>query len=106
MNPNASLSPSAAADLPPMPPQALSSPRDSAALQALALQARADLVLQDDGEAAEPREETSFRSLLAELDDMEQGLKTDFDDLRLVEDEEDEAVEDDLADLDGDQPLH
>ncbi len=70
------------------------------------LQARADLVLQDDGEAAEPREETSFRSLLAELDDMEQGLKTDFDDLRLVEDEEDEAVEDDLADLDGDQPLH
>ena len=43
MNPNASFSPSAAADLPPMPPQALSSPRDSAALQALALQARADL---------------------------------------------------------------
>jgi segregation and condensation protein B len=37
---------------------------------------------------------------------MEQGLKIDFDDLRLVEDEEDEAVEDDLADLDGDQPLH
>jgi segregation and condensation protein B len=70
------------------------------------LQARADLALQEDGEAAEPREETSFRSLLAELDDMEQGLKTDFDDLRLVEDEEDEAVEDDLADLDGDQPLH
>ena len=43
MNPNATFSPSAAADLPPMPPQTLSSPRDSAALQALALQARADL---------------------------------------------------------------
>ncbi|PKL97367.1 MAG: SMC-Scp complex subunit ScpB, partial [Gammaproteobacteria bacterium HGW-Gammaproteobacteria-9] len=70
------------------------------------LQARADLAMQEDGEAAEPREETSFRSLLAELDDMEQGLKTDFDDLRLAEDEEDEAVQDDLADMDGDQPLH
>ncbi|PZR42458.1 MAG: SMC-Scp complex subunit ScpB, partial [Ectopseudomonas oleovorans] len=62
------------------------------------------------GEAAEPREETSFRSLLAELDTMEQGLKTDFDDLRLADEDEagesDEAVEDDLADLDGDQPLH
>ena len=73
------------------------------------LQARADLALQEDGEAAEPREETSFRSLLAELDTMEQGLKTDFDDLRLADDEageSNEAVEDDLADLDGDQPLH
>ena len=38
------------------------------------LQARADLAVQEEGEAAEPREETSFRSLLAELDSMEQGL--------------------------------
>lgn len=30
---------------------------------------------------AEPAEQVSFRSLLAELDSMEQGLKTDFDDL-------------------------
>jgi segregation and condensation protein B len=29
----------------------------------------------------EPHEETSFRSLLAELDDMEVGLKSDFEDL-------------------------
>jgi segregation and condensation protein B len=43
------------------------------------LQARADLA--GDTPAAEPREETSFSSLLAELDSMEQGLKTDFDDL-------------------------
>lgn len=68
------------------------------------LQARADLALQEEGEV-EPREEVSFRSLLAELDDMEQGLKTDFDDLRLVE-EADEPAESDLADLDGDEPLH
>lgn len=33
-------------------------------------------------EVGEPREETSFRSLLVELDAMEDGLKTDFDDLR------------------------
>ncbi|MEO4047328.1 SMC-Scp complex subunit ScpB [Pseudomonas sp. CAU 1711] len=43
------------------------------------LQARADLAGAE--EPAEPREETSFRSLLVELDQMEQGLKTDFDDL-------------------------
>ena len=43
-----------------------------------ALQARADL--EQDLEA--PREHTSFCSLLAELDSMETGLKTDFDDLR------------------------
>ena len=48
-----------------------------------ALQARADAELGADGEPlpVEPRDETSFRSLLAELDGMEQGLKTDFDDL-------------------------
>lgn len=32
-------------------------------------------------ESGEPAEQTSFRTLLAELDSMEQGLKTDFDDL-------------------------
>lgn len=42
-----------------------------------ALQARADL---EAGNEA-PREQTSFRSLLLELDDMETGLKTDFEDL-------------------------
>ena len=47
------------------------------------LQARADLALADEPavEAVEAVEETSFSSLLAELDSMEQGLKTDFDDL-------------------------
>lgn len=43
-----------------------------------ALQARADL--ERDSEV--PAEQTSFRSLLAELDSMETGLKTDFEDLR------------------------
>lgn len=58
------------------------------------LQARADLALQEEGEVAEPREETSFRSLLAELDTMELGLKTDFDDLPEPESEpEPEALE-------------
>ena len=42
------------------------------------LQARADASAEPPVEA---REETSFRSLLAELDTMEVGLKTDFDDL-------------------------
>ncbi|EJM60074.1 SMC-Scp complex subunit ScpB [Pseudomonas sp. GM48] len=32
-------------------------------------------------EPAEPKEETSFHTLLLELDSMEEGLKTDFDDL-------------------------
>ncbi|HBX55983.1 MAG TPA: SMC-Scp complex subunit ScpB [Pseudomonas sp.] len=44
------------------------------------LQARADLALADEP-AVQASEETSFSSLLAELDSMEQGLKTDFDDL-------------------------
>lgn len=52
------------------------------------LQARADLVLADGEEslaqAEAPRSETNFRSLLAELDAMEQGLKSDFDDLPLA----------------------
>lgn len=54
------------------------------------LQALADLA-SGEGAAAEPREETSFRSLLVELDQMEQGLKTDFDDLRLLDEEQDET---------------
>lgn len=55
------------------------------------LQALADASLPldaDAGPGAEPeapRDETSFRSLLAELDSMEQGLKIDFDDLLLDE---------------------
>lgn len=36
-------------------------------------------------------ERTSFRTLLTELDAMETGLKTDFDDLRQVVDEDDEG---------------
>ncbi|MNF53974.1 hypothetical protein D3C84_353850 [compost metagenome] len=62
------------------------------------LQARADLVLAHGEEslvqAEEPRSETNFRSLLAELDAMEQGLKSDFDDLPLapLEDEGGDVV--------------
>ena len=56
------------------------------------LQARADLALADEP-AAEASEETSFSSLLAELDSMEQGLKTDFDDLPEQDDERDDADE-------------
>ena len=48
------------------------------------LQALADASLEDEEEVA-PRDETSFRTLLLELDEMEQGLKTDFDDLQLEE---------------------
>lgn len=43
----------------------------------VALQARADL----DQDSEVPSVQTSFRSLLAELDGMETGLKTDFEDL-------------------------
>jgi len=56
------------------------------------LQARADLALADEP-AVEASEETSFSSLLAELDSMEQGLKTDFDDLPEQDDEHDDAEE-------------
>ncbi|MFZ5958424.1 SMC-Scp complex subunit ScpB [Pseudomonas knackmussii] len=54
------------------------------------IQALADQALREAGEEPEPAppeekpEETSFRSLLAELDEMEQGLKTDFDDLLVL----------------------
>lgn len=59
------------------------------------LQARADLALADES-AGEASEETSFSSLLAELDSMEQGLKTDFDDLTVLDDSAD-------ADADAEQ---
>ncbi len=65
------------------------------------LQARADAE-----QPTEPREETSFRSLLAELDIMEEGLKTDFDDLLLAEaDDADSATEADDESL-PDETLH
>lgn len=54
------------------------------------LQALADASLDQDEEPEAPRDETSFRSLLAELDSMEQGLKTDFDDLLRAEAQEEE----------------
>jgi segregation and condensation protein B len=47
-------------------------------------------------EPEEPKEETSFHTLLLELDTMEEGLKTDFDDLlrdRAVTETEGELVE-------------
>lgn len=50
------------------------------------LQALADASLgEEEGAEVTPKDETSFRSLLVELDAMEEGLKVDFDDLREVE---------------------
>jgi segregation and condensation protein B len=54
------------------------------------LQARAALALAHEP-AVEAGEETSFSSLLAELDSMELGLKTDFDDLPEQDDEFEDA---------------
>ncbi|WP_024670836.1 SMC-Scp complex subunit ScpB, partial [Pseudomonas tremae] len=51
------------------------------------LQALADASLGPDEEPEAPRDETSFRRLLVELDSMEQGLKIDFDDLLRAEPE-------------------
>ncbi|WP_263145561.1 SMC-Scp complex subunit ScpB [Pseudomonas sp. RIT-PI-AD] len=69
------------------------------------LQARADASAAED--AGEPREETSFRSLLAELDGMEQGLKTDFDDLAALPVEDSAALADASGqDSDGEETLH
>ena len=42
-------------------------------------------------EPEEPKDETSFHTLLLELDDMEQGIKTDFDDLLRAIDTADNA---------------
>lgn len=58
------------------------------------LQALADASLGEDGEPEEPREETSFRTLLVELDSMEEGLKIDFDDLLPTEPADNEGDED------------
>ena len=58
------------------------------------LQARADALGAADEEGVPPAGEVSFRTLLAELDEMELGLKTDFDDLL------EEAVESPEDDLD------
>ncbi|MBM7060829.1 SMC-Scp complex subunit ScpB [Pseudomonas sp. UL073] len=58
-----------------------------------ALQARADLSLGEEA-GAEAGSETSFSSLLAELDAMEQDLKTDFDDLPTEPEEADVELPD------------
>ncbi|MDD0843106.1 SMC-Scp complex subunit ScpB [Pseudomonas sp. Gutcm_11s] len=69
------------------------------------LQARVDA--ESGEEPAEPRDETSFRSLLAELDQMEQGLKIDFDDLQRVEEDPAEAPGDAEGEaLGADDTLH
>ncbi|MDF9616700.1 SMC-Scp complex subunit ScpB [Pseudomonas entomophila] len=62
------------------------------------LQALADASLGEEGETVEPKEETSFRSLLVELDAMEEGLKTDFDDLRDEMSEEADESEGEVKD--------
>ncbi|ARA82165.1 SMC-Scp complex subunit ScpB [Pseudomonas ficuserectae] len=59
------------------------------------LQALADASLDPEAEPEAPRDETSFRSLLVELDSMEQGLKTDFDDLLRAEPEPEDDKGDD-----------
>ena len=72
-------------DLPPlavlreMEPEPIVDDLDEAPVPAH-LQALADASSAED-EQARPKEETSFRTLLVELDTMEEGLKIDFDDL-------------------------
>jgi segregation and condensation protein B len=70
------------------------------------LQARADAAAAEE-ETIEVSEETSFSSLLAELDSMEVGLKTDFDDLAVLQDEQDEPALDEETqdDTDEDRPV-
>jgi segregation and condensation protein B len=58
------------------------------------LQALADASGIDDDEPP-AREQTSFRTLLVELDGMEEGLKTDFDDLRMDGPEPSPSTEED-----------
>ncbi|MDO9320117.1 MAG: SMC-Scp complex subunit ScpB, partial [Pseudomonas sp.] len=60
-------------------PEPLFAPDDDLPAPA-GLQARVDAEAGQEA-AGELRDETSFRSLLVELDDMELGLKSDFDDL-------------------------
>ncbi|MDV9034004.1 SMC-Scp complex subunit ScpB [Pseudomonas sp. RAC1] len=73
------------AELREMEPQVLADDPDEAPVPAH-LQALADASLADEAQEGEPKEQTSFRSLLVELDAMEEGLKTDFDDLRQADD--------------------
>lgn len=79
----------------PLPPVDLDDLPVPAHLQALA-DASAD---PDD---APPAEETSFRSLLVELDAMEEGLKTDFDDLLRDLPEAGAEAPAEAADVEGD----
>ena len=58
------------------------------------LQALADASLEADGEPESARDETSFHSLLVELDSMEKGLKIDFDDLLVEEPDAGSELED------------
>ena len=74
----------ALAELREMEPEPLLDP-DDAPVPAH-LQALADASLGEE-DVSEPKDETSFRSLLVELDAMEEGLKIDFDDLREEEPE-------------------
>ncbi|WP_110969548.1 SMC-Scp complex subunit ScpB [Pseudomonas huaxiensis] len=83
----------------PMPPMDLDDLPVPAHLQALA-----DASAEPDGEA--PVEETSFRTLLVELDAMEEGLKTDFDDLlRDLPEASEEAVDEALGEDDSHDTL-
>ncbi|KRW62207.1 SMC-Scp complex subunit ScpB [Pseudomonas sp. TTU2014-080ASC] len=70
------------------------------------LQARVDAAAAEE-ETIEVSEETSFSSLLAELDSMEVGLKTDFDDLAVWPGEQDEPAlgQDTQDDTDEDRPV-
>mgnify|MGYP006913049280 FL=1 len=52
---------------------------------------------------AQAKAETSFGSLLAELDAMEQGLKIDFDDLARAVDESNHEVSETVSNA-GDDP--
>lgn len=68
------------------------------------LQARADLAVAEAGgyeadelQPEEDPQETSFHSLLSELDRMEQGLKTDFDDLIETLDKATDEAEEETA---------
>jgi segregation and condensation protein B len=52
-------------------------------------------------EPEEPKEETSFHTLLLELDSMEEGIKTDFDDL--LRDGELPAIDQEQPDVEAEQ---
>ena len=60
--------------------------------------ADASLADETEQEPEAPRDETSFRSLLAELDTMEHGLKIDFDDLLLDDADKESELEDERTD--------